>query len=90
MKTLSEEENEPSFWRAKSPESLLRAGKVKQGAPFPSAKGTAIGTVTGRKMPEGSFHIHTNKGRRRDAACPSECRREVIHDGKKTDHGIFK
>ena len=28
-------------------------------------------------MPEGFFHIHTNKGRRRDAACPSECRREV-------------
>ena len=88
LKMQSEKENKPSFWRAKSPESLLRAGKVKQGAPFPSAKGTAFGTVTGRKMPEGFFY--TNQGRRRDAACPSECRREGIHDGKKTDHGIFK
>lgn len=49
LKMQSEKENKPSFWRAKSPESLLWAGKVKQGAPFPSAKGTAFGTVTGRK-----------------------------------------
>lgn len=64
LKMQSEKENKPSFWRAKSPESLLWAGKVKQGAPFPSAKGTAVGTVTGRKKcPKASFiFIQTRAG----------------------------
>lgn len=47
LKMQSEKENKPSFWRAKSPESLLWVGKVKLEVPFPSAKGTAFGTVTG-------------------------------------------
>lgn len=51
LKAQLEKENKPFLWRAKSPESLLRAGKVKQGAPFPSAKGTAFGTVTGNNAP---------------------------------------
>nr|DAQ74391.1 MAG TPA: hypothetical protein [Caudoviricetes sp.] len=49
-----------------SPESLLRAGKVKQGTPFPSAKGTAFGTVTGKMHPE------EKRGRRR-RLCEAKC-----------------
>lgn len=90
LKMQSEKENKPSFWRAKSPVKYPIGGQgfnallslsVRQRDGFRHCDG---------RMPEGSFHIHTNKGRRRDAAGPSECRREVIHDGKKTDHGIFK